>query len=140
MQAHAGQCHCGALAFLYRTALPVETWAIRACDCSFCRLHAVLSTSDPAGLLEFRVVRADALQRYRFGLRTADFLLCTQCGVYVGAQIETARGIFGIINARGLRTVSAGLPAASRVSYEGEDAGQRLARRERRWTPLARTV
>lgn len=118
----------------------MERWTIRACDCSFCRLHAVLSTSDPAGLLEFRLARAGTLQRYRFGLRTADFLLCTQCGVYVGAQIDTASGMFGIINVRALRTVSDAMPAAGPVCYAGEDAARRLARRAQRWTPLARMV
>ncbi len=28
------------------------------------------------------------LRRYRFGLKTADFLLCSDCGVYIGALLE----------------------------------------------------
>jgi hypothetical protein len=44
-----------------------------------------------------------ALDRYRFGSKTADFLLCRDCGVYLGAVMQSARGGFGIINARVLR-------------------------------------
>jgi hypothetical protein len=140
MPTYEGQCHCGALAFRYHTELPVERWQVRACQCSFCRRHAALSTSDPAGLLEFRIAAADAVQRYRFALRTADFLVCTRCGVYVGAQIDTGSGTFGIVNARTLTAVAAALPAASPVSYAAEHAAQRLARRAQRWTPLAAMV
>jgi len=31
----------------------------------------------------------DAVVRYRFGLRITDFLLCSRCGVFIGAQITT---------------------------------------------------
>jgi len=128
------------LAFRYHTALPPGLWQVRACDCSFCRRHATLSTSDPAGLLEFRVAEPAALHRYRFGMSTADFLVCTRCGVYIGAQIDTGCGTFGIINLRALAPLAAQLPAASPVSYHAEDAAQRLARRAERWTPLAGMV
>jgi len=128
------------LAFDYRTALPPQHWQVRACQCSFCRRHAALSSSDPAGLLEFRIREAHALHRYRFGLRTADFLICMKCGVYIGAQIDTGRGIFGIINARASAAAAGALPLPSPVSYQEEDAAQRVARRAERWTPLAMMV
>jgi hypothetical protein len=140
MPTYDGQCHCGALAFRYHTALPVERWQVRACQCSFCRRHAALTTSDPAGLLEFRIAAPDAVQRYRFGLRTADFLLCRHCGVYIGAQIDTGRGSFGIINTRALAPGGAAPPPATPVSYQAEDAKQRLLRRAERWTPLTGMV
>jgi hypothetical protein len=140
MPTYEGHCHCGALGFRYRTELPVERWQVRACQCSFCRRHAVLSTSDPAGRLEFRIAEADAVHRYRFALRTADFLVCRRCGVYIGAQIDTGRGSFGIINTRALAALAAPLPAASPVSYGAEDEAARMSRRAQRWTPLAAPV
>lgn len=140
MPTYQGACHCGALAFRYRTALPVERWPIRACQCSFCRRHAALSTSDPDGLLEFHLTGSDAVHRYRFGLRTADFLICARCGVYIGAQIDTGLGTFAIINTRALAPLSVPMPAASAVSYDAEDPTARLSRRAARWTPLARMV
>ena len=98
-----GGCHCGALGFSFHTALPVTRWSVRACGCGFCRAHDAQTTSDTSGRLTFHLSRDDSLQRYRFGLKTADFLVCRSCGVYIGAQIQTAHGAFGIINTRALQ-------------------------------------
>ena len=132
-----GCCHCGALAFAFQTAVPVSEWSVRACQCGFCRAHAALTTSDPSGYLAFHVKQSEALQRYRFGLMTADFLLCRRCGIYLGAQIATARGAFGIINTLALVPRPESLPVAAKADYDSESTSDRLGRRERRWTPLA---
>lgn len=132
-----GACHCGAIGFRYFTTQSLDQWSIRACQCSFCRAHAALSTSDPAGSIEFRGLGSDALQRYRFGQRTADFLLCRNCGVYVGALMETPDGMYGIVNVNALRPIPA-LPAlAAPMDYGAESASQRTRRREQRWSPVA---
>jgi hypothetical protein len=133
---HPGQCHCGAIGYVFETSLPPSEWPVRACRCSFCRAHGVLTTSDPRGSLEFRMADPVRLVRYRFGLRTADFLLCAQCGVYVGAAIATGRGRYGIVNINAMRPVPAGLAQPQPMSYEGENETQRADRREARWTPI----
>jgi hypothetical protein len=135
-----GGCHCGALQFSFATALPVAEWSVRACQCGFCRAHGALTTSDPTGQLTFQVRHGEALQRYRFGLMTADFLVCNRCGVYLGAQIDTAHGALGIINTRTLLPVPEDLPAAATADYSSESTSDRVARRARRWTPLAKVV
>jgi hypothetical protein len=135
-----GGCHCGALGFAFHTALPVTEWSVRACQCGFCRAHGALTTSDPSGRLAFHVRQGEALERYRFGLMSADFLLCRRCGVYVGAQLETARGAFGIINTRTLLPVPEGLPLPAKADYGSESTSERVARREQRWTPLAKVI
>jgi len=135
-----GSCHCGALGLSFETALPVARWSVRACSCRFCRAHAALTTSDPSGRLIFHAREAQALQRYRFGLKSADFLLCGRCGVYLGAQTESAHAAFGIINTRALMPPPDGLPVAVMADYSSETAGERLARRAQRWTPLARVI
>jgi len=140
LQSFPGGCHCGALSLSYETALPVARWSVRACQCRFCRAHRALTTSDPAGRLTFHVHDPAALQHYRFGLRTADFLLCKRCGVYLGAQIETPRGAFGIVNLRALSPAPGGLPVAVAADYAAEDSVERIERREKRWTPLAKPV
>jgi hypothetical protein len=134
---HAGRCHCGALGYEYRTSRPPSAWTVRACQCSFCRTHGALTTSDPQGSLTYRIENADRLVRYRFGLRTAEFLICAQCGVYLGAVIATPRGQFGIINVNALKPPPAGLPQPQPVSYDGEGELERTVRREARWTPVA---
>ena len=135
-----GSCHCGALGFSFQTALSVEQWSVRACQCRFCRAHGALTTSDRGGRLTFHVNEIASLQRYRFGLRTADFLLCRRCGVYLGAQIETAGGAFGIINALAMAPVPQQLPGAAPADYSSESSSERVDRREKRWTPLAKVV
>lgn len=130
-----GRCHCGAIGFRYGTAIVPENWSIRACQCSFCRAHDALSTSDPHGSLQFTASRPELLNRYRFGLRTADFLLCRECGVYIGALISTAGGQFGIINTHALIAPPDRLAATEAISYDAEDTDGRVSRRETRWTP-----
>ena len=140
MRTFEGCCHCGALSFAYQTAVPPARWSVRACQCGFCRAHAVATTSDPSGRLSFHVRQKASVQRYRFGLATADFLVCRACGVYLGAQAQTARGAFGIVNTRALTPLPAELPLAVAADYGSEDATQRLARRAQRWTPLAALI
>lgn len=88
----------------------------------------------------FEVSDTHLLGRYRFALKTADFLLCRRCGVYVGAQIDSAHGAFGIINTLAVTPVPAGLPVPAPADYSSESPGGRIERRERRWTPLERVV
>jgi len=135
-----GSCHCGGLSFAYQTALPPARWTVRACQCGFCRAHGALTTSDPSGRLAFHLRQSARLQRYRFGLMTADFLLCSGCGVYLGAQIQTAQGSFGIINTRALTPLQPELPPAVTADYGSEGATQRVARREQKWTPLEKLI
>jgi hypothetical protein len=133
---YPGSCHCGAIGFIYRTDIEPDQWSIRGCQCSFCRAHDALSTSDPAGEISFIASSPELLNRYRFGLKTADFLLCRECGVYIGALIETAGKSFGIVNIHALREGPADLAATAPISYDGEDVGGRVSRREQRWTPV----
>lgn len=76
------------------------------------------------------------LQAYRFGLRTADYLVCRECGVYVAAiagQGDDARAIV-IVNALDDRDRFSREPVA--VSFDAENREQRLARRRNTWMPV----
>jgi hypothetical protein len=129
-----GACHCGNLSFILETRQARETIAPRACDCGFCMRHGARCWSDPEGRVTI-VVREDALlQRYRFGERTADFLVCERCGVYLGAMIEANGAARATVNLR--LTTLCDLPATS-VSYGGESREGRIARRLARWTPAS---
>jgi hypothetical protein len=130
---HPGRCHCGALGFVLSSDTPPAGWQVRACQCAFCRAHSALSVSDPSGTLRLTHRDASRLQRYQFALRTADFLLCRDCGVYIAAV--TRDGKHGIINTRALVDPPA-LGAAQPMVYDGESEATRLARRAERWTPV----
>jgi hypothetical protein len=124
-----GACHCGVVKIVYRTAIPVEKWATRACQCSFCRKHGARNASDPAGELQI----AGPVSRYRFGLRTADFLLCKSCGCYVACVLEHEGRWFGTVN---LLMLDVALPQTDvPMDYEGESIEERIRRRITRWTP-----
>jgi hypothetical protein len=138
--AYEGSCHCGAISYAYRTGLPVSQWVVRACQCSFCRSHAAMTTSDPAGSVEFRIGRPEYLSLYRFGLKTADFVLCRNCGTYLAARIATPNGSYAVVNLRALARLPPELPSAQPVSYDAESAESRIARRESRWTPVIATA
>ena len=132
-----GSCHCGAIGFRFHTSRPPELWQIRACQCSFCRRHAARTTTDPEGYVSFEIRDETALVRYRFGLRTADFLVCRNCGVYLAAVLDSPHGQFATLN---INTLREPLEFASvrAVSYDDESAEDRRQRRELRWTPVVK--
>ena len=132
---YEGGCHCGVIRWCFVTRIVPSEWIVRSCQCSFCRAHGARCTSDPAGTVEYSVSDQGALLRYRFGLKTADFLVCTKCGVYVGAVIDGPAGMFTTLNLNSMKTPVEGLPDAALVSYESEDTQDRIERRRSRWTP-----
>lgn len=135
-RSYEGGCHCGALEYTYETAVPPKHWVVRACQCAFCRSHGAHSASDPEGQISFRYQQPDRLRRYRFGLRTADFLLCRECGVYIGAVMLTGSGAVAIVNVNTLKEPPRTLPAARAVNYKAESLEDRRSRRLRTWTPV----
>lgn len=132
---HLGSCHCGDLRWTLDSALDVEALPARACQCAFCRAHGALSTSDPAGELLFQARAPAAVIRYRFATRSADFLICARCGVYIGALMAEGGRWYAIANLNTLDAPSASRPRAQPMDYSGEDAGARRSRRSARWSP-----
>jgi hypothetical protein len=87
--------------------------------------------------LQFSCSAPESVQRYRFGTGSADFLICRECGVYLGAQTSREGSRFGILNTRTLDPIPEALPEAAPMSYANEASEARYARRQARWTPLA---
>src|SRR5881296_3177894 len=115
-----GRCHCGNVELALETSVRPEELAVRADQCSFCRRHGARTTSDPGGRVRIVLHRPDEVIRYRFGLCTADFIICGRCGVYVAAVTEER---YATVNANTLEEPLT--RAAVPVSYEGEDEAQR---------------
>ncbi len=135
MSRYEGACHCGAVRAAFETVIAPAEIDVRADQCGFCRRHGAKTVSDPAGSLALRFRESD-VERYRFGSRTCEFIVCRSCGAYVAAIIEG----YGVLN-----VVAADIDAFSRrparpVDYEDETAATRLARRRERWTPLTLEV
>jgi hypothetical protein len=135
LRSFAGACHCGALHLTFETPTEPLALPLRACGCSFCRKHGVRTTSDPAGTVRFRTGDPDLLQRYRFGTRTTDTLICRNCGIYLAAVTDIDGALYAVVNVNALDDRSAFERAAEVMNYEGESAEQRMARRKVKWTP-----
>jgi hypothetical protein len=126
-----GSCHCGAIMLTFATELAPSALRVRVCGCSFCVRHRPRYTSDPNGHVTIRA-RRDATSLYRFGLRLADFVICTTCGVFVAAH----DGERGVINSAVLvRAAELTAEPVQFTSYDSEDAASRIERRAHNWTP-----
>jgi hypothetical protein len=132
---HEGGCHCGNLRLTVRLSRPPEEIRPRACGCSFCRAHATRTISDPAGAAEIWAQDWDLVVPYRFGSRTAEYLVCGRCGVYIGAVCATAAGTRAVINTNSLADRALFTETPAPVDHDGEATEDRMARRAANWTP-----
>jgi hypothetical protein len=131
---YSGQCHCGKLKASIETQKSPQALGVRTCQCEFCRRVGAVNISDPEGEVVIDA-QADDVRRYRFALRTADFLICNHCGVYIAAATGEGSNIRSTINVAGLRMIDfLGIEEAP-VQYGTEDAAARVARRTEKWTP-----
>ena len=132
----SGACHCRNLSFeLFTRTAPGDIRA-RACDCRFCQIHAARNWSDPEGSVTIRITDERHLQKYRFGLQTADFYICRRCGTYLGAILSDDEANWSTVN---LRTTELAVSEEA-ASYGAEDALGRIMRRKRVWTPTIITA
>ncbi len=129
-----GACHCGVVSAEYETDQPVR---LRQDGCGFCSSRGVKSASDPEGRLHLKASKH--LTRYRFGHKTADYLICPVCGTYVATHMDSPRGAVGVINVVGLQMGELRDLPATLGSLEGEGVEERIARRISRWTPMTLT-
>lgn len=137
MTEHRGGCHCGNLALHLRLSQAPTDTPLRACGCAFCRAHNTCTTSDPHGWVEIWAKDWSLVEPYRFGSRTADFLICRRCGVYIGAVCETAAGVRAVINANCLDDRAAFTRQSVPVDHSDETTEDRLARRAANWIPAS---
>ncbi|HKY96098.1 MAG TPA: hypothetical protein VJL84_12370 [Kiloniellales bacterium] len=131
---HRGSCHCGALRVSYRSAVPPGETEVRACQCSFCRRHGSRAISDPGGRVVIEA-EARALNRYRFGLGTADYFLCARCGVYLAAVMTEGERAWSVVIVNALDDAESFARPPMPMVYDAEDEAARRARRRAKWTP-----
>lgn len=136
MKEYRGGCHCGVLKVTFRTDMDSGHWPLRHDGCSFCRRHGVVGTSDPAGEVAFEIGDASKVRYYRFAQKTAQFMLCGECGVFVAALTDTVKGARAVINARVLDGISLNWSEVTDVHFDDETPIQRAERRSRHWTPV----
>ena len=133
--AYAGSCHCRNIAILLKSdSTPLEL-DLRTDACSFCVKHHALYVSDPSGEIHLRVHKTNLLERYRFATRTADFLICRVCGVFVAAYMPEPP--LAVVNVNVLDDRASFLDNALQITQlDEESVEQRFARRKAKWTPV----
>ncbi|MDA4847009.1 GFA family protein [Hoeflea poritis] len=132
---HTGGCHCGNIAITFSTKIAPDRIRPVACQCAFCRKHNVLAVADPEGHLEIRIGDKAEVNRYRFGLGTAEYLICRICGVYVAAiTVDEPERALVVVNSLDSRDSFTADPVAA--NYDNETEAERRARRRKSWTPV----
>jgi len=135
-----GRCHCGTIAFeLDWTPDPIEIPA-RACTCSFCVKHGGVWTSCPTGSLTVAVTDRAQVSRYAFGTRTAEFHVCTRCGVVPLVTSRIDGRTYAVVSVNAFEGVARSLLRTASASFDGEGTDARLARRQRNWIRDVRFV
>jgi hypothetical protein len=132
---HKGGCHCGNIRFVLRLTKPPSENATRSCACAFCRAHATRTVSDPSGHVDIHARDWTGVERYRFASRTAAFLLCKTCGIYIGAVCETTDGPKAVTNVNSLNERALFPPASAHPDHDNESVEARMTRRAANWTP-----
>jgi hypothetical protein len=132
----AGRCHCGNVSLSLDWTPEPEEIPARACSCSFCLKHGGVWTSCPTGSVAVTMREPSAVASYSFGTKTADFHICTRCGVVPVATSRIDGRLYAVVSVNALEGLPNGLlqPATS-VSFDHETEEARLARRKRGWIP-----
>ncbi len=128
-----GTCHCGNIAFELDWQPEPEVIPARACTCSFCARHGGVWTSCPAGSLTVRIQDSSQVSAYAFGTKTAEFHVCSRCGVVPVVTSSIEGRVYAVVSVNAFENVDASLLQRAPASFDAEGQGDRLARRKRNW-------
>lgn len=132
---YSGSCHCGDVRLEYETSEPLASWPLRACQCSFCRKHGVVTTSVSNATLRIHAA-PNAIREYTFALGVTRFQLCARCGTYVAAISEYEGVQYAVVVANALDCRPKLEQPVTTVVYDDENPDTRLQRRSVRWAKL----
>ena len=130
-----GSCHCRNIRFVFRWPQSESEVPVRECGCTFCQKHAGAWTSHRGSELAVDVDDRSLVSTYRFGTGTADFYLCSVCGLasFVLSEIDGNR--YAVVNVNTFDDVGGLSFFRSKSNFDGEETGSRLERRQRNWIP-----
>ncbi|GLQ52458.1 GFA family protein [Dyella flava] len=129
----SGRCHCGNISFQLDWKTDPTEIPARACTCTFCTRHGGVWTSCPTGSLTVTVRHAEQVSRYAFGTCTADFHICTRCGVVPVVTSEIDGKLYAVVNVNTFENVEPSLLRRSSATLDEESGEERLERRQRNW-------
>lgn len=128
-----GKCHCGNIRLQLRwLPEPVEI-PVRACTCAFCTKHGGVWTACAGGELIVSVRDRALHSRYAFETKTADFHVCSRCGVVPVVTSRIDGNVYAVVNVNTFEEFDEALLKRASVSFATEDEASRLGRRQRNW-------
>lgn len=130
-----GGCHCGNIRFSLLWEPEPAQIAARACTCSFCTKHGGVWTSCPTGSLKVMVRDPALVTRYEFATKSAQFHVCSRCGVVPLVTGNIGERLYAVVNVNAFEDVPASMLSRAPTSFDGETPQDRLARRARVWIP-----
>ena len=128
-----GSCHCGNITFALRWEPEPSEIPARACTCSFCVKHGGVWTSCPTGSLKVAISQPSRVSRYTFGTRTAEFHVCSACGIVPVATSRIDGRVYAVVSVSAFEGVEPSLLRRGSATFEGENQEARLTRRARNW-------
>lgn len=134
-----GSCHCGNIhvAIDWPDSAHTPTIPVRACGCNFCQKHKTVWTSHPNGRFSLEVNDSSKVTPYRLGTGTAEYHVCSNCGVVPITTCIMEGTRYAVLNSTTFDNVESSQLAQSATDFDGETKEERLARRRRNWTPEA---
>jgi hypothetical protein len=127
-----GSCHCGNVEFTLFTNKEVVGFLPRRCSCSMCRRHGASYISDPDGRLELRYRDGSQLSLYRIGHRTAQWVICSRCGVLTAVLCEIEGRLRAVVRVQSMVDHSFPQPEVM-TNFDPESVEERLQRRAKTW-------
>jgi hypothetical protein len=134
----SGGCHCGNIRFQLAWPDDEPQISVRECGCSFCRKHGGAWTSNRRAELDVQIEDASLVTMYKFGTATADFYVCSVCGVTPFVVSEIDGRLYGVVNVNAFEDTPGVTFSSSSTDFDGEDVGSRLERRQLNWIPVIR--
>jgi len=75
------------------------------------------------------------VSRYAFGTKTADFHVCSRCGVVPVVTSKIGGRLYAVVSVNAFEGVNPALLSRAPASFDGEGRDDRLSRRKRNWIP-----
>ena len=129
----SGSCHCGNISFALTWVPEPSEIPARACTCSFCTKHGGVWTACPTGSLRVTVKDPSLVSRYVFGTKTAEFHICSRCGIVPVATSQIDGRLYAVVSVNAFEGVAPSLLRRASATFEGENDEVRLARRKSNW-------
>ena len=87
----------------------------------------------PDGVLDIIISEAKSVSMYQFGSKTAEFHICTRCGVVPVVTSLIGGRVYAVVSVNAFEGIDRALIRSSTADFDGEAQGDRLSRRQRNW-------